>query len=476
MSLLADIDAAAADAANAEDMAGETGNIAQSCPKVTLEIGVFFDGTLNNRFNVALRNREDASYQSALSNPALLWARYKNGTRYDVKNSCGGVDRRFSSIYVQGAGSVRGEGDDMVGYATGMGRRSGVESRVLWGFRQVLARIGQSGGPPNIRKVVLDVFGFSRGAASARYFVNCIRAGRIRYDPFGVGDFREELPRGLKVEIRFLGIFDTVAAIGDASDDDNEPVNVHLKPAQVTGQIYHLVASDEYRLNFRLNRNWPSGGEYIHLPGAHSDVGGGYRDAGDAAEMSGKSRRPFRTRAEAERAQARTRAEDLARGANRADEAVFVREGWLTANETQGGIVRKMSPIRAVTSYSHAMQSMVTRYYYDEWLALDRPWVRVGLSRIALHMMHERAMRFVNGAFLPLPTSDPNYVIPAALRPYEAEIRSGRLSGARRAQVLRNFGHVSMKDGAWISGNRLGHRPAANHIRGWAPNIPGRAI
>lgn len=275
MTKLVDIDLLAADVANNADMAGQTGNIAQTCPKVTLEVGLFFDGTLNNRFNVALRNREDDSYQAALTNPALLWALYKNGPAFDVKNSCGGTDRAFSSIYIEGTGSLQNEADDMIGYGTGMGKRSGVESRVLQGFERLLREIGAQGGPPSIKKVVLDVFGFSRGATAARYFVNCIRARRIRYDPVGRGDFTAVLPEDLTVEIRFLGIFDTVAALGVPFNDNNGDVNVHLKTAQVTGQIYHLVASEEYRLNFRLNRNWEGGGDYDFVPGAHSDVGGG---------------------------------------------------------------------------------------------------------------------------------------------------------------------------------------------------------
>ena len=476
MNALVDIDSWAAAAASDAGMAGETGNIAQTCPKVTLEVGVFFDGTLNNRFNVALNNRDDQqSYTNALSNPALLWRYYKHGSEYDVRNSCGGVDRTFRSIYVEGPGSTRGEDDSAIGYATGMGA-TGVEARVLEGFRNLLRQIGLAGGAPNIRKVVLDVFGFSRGAAGARYFVNCIRARRIRYDPWGIGDFTETLPEGLEVEIRFLGIFDTVAAIGDARDDDNDPVNVHLKTAQVTGQIYHLVASDEYRVNFRLNRNWEGGGEYFHLPGAHSDIGGGYRDASDSAPLSGKSRRVFSTRATAEAAQARARAEDLAPGANRQAEAVFVREGWLRANETEGGIVRKFSPVEEIVTYTEYGTEPSVYYAYDEWLALDRPWVEIGLSRVALHMMHERAMQFVNGAFLPLPTDDENYVIPAGLKPYEAEIRSGSLSASRRAEVLRGYGHVSMKDGSLFGSDYWGHRPMRGHIRGEAPNQSGRAI
>lgn len=476
MTKLVDIDALAADAANDAGMAGQTGNIAQTCPKVTLEVGVFFDGTLNNRFNVALRNREDDSYQAALTNPALLWALYKNGPAFDVKNSCGGTDRAFRSIYVEGAGSVAGEADDSIGYATGTGRRSGVESRVLQGFERLLREIGAQGGPPSIKKVVLDVFGFSRGAASARYFVNCIRARRIRYDPVGRGDFTAALPNDLTVEIRFLGIFDTVAAIGLASNDDNDPVNVHLKTAQVTGQIYHLVASEEYRVNFRLNRNWAGGGDYLYVPGAHSDVGGGYRDPGQASELSGTTRHVLHSRAAAEAEQAAKRRADSAPGARSQAEEVFVQEGWLNADEAEGGIMRQMSPIREELVPGGRSGRPMKVYVYNEKLVLNRPWVQVGLSRVALRMMHEAALRNVNGALLQLPKNNDNYDIPPGLAPYEAEIRSNSLSGARRRAVLRNYGHVSMKDGSLLTSQWWGHRPRKLHKRGEAPNQPGKAI
>jgi hypothetical protein len=121
-------------------------------------------------------------------------------------------------------------------------------------------------------------------------------------------------------------------------------VNVHLKTAQVTGRIYHLVADDEYRVNFRLNRNWPGGGDHQALPGAHSDVGGGYRDPGDAAPFSGIARRQ-RTPAPWPRPIRPPSTVPTAPGANSAAEAVFVDEGWLNADETEGGIMRQMSPI-----------------------------------------------------------------------------------------------------------------------------------
>jgi hypothetical protein len=91
-------------------------------------------------------------------------------------------------------------------------------------------------------------------------------------------------------------------------------------------------------------------------------------------------------------------------------------------------------------------------------------------------MMYEAAVAHVDGAFLELPTTDPNYVIPSRLRPYEAAIRSGQLRGDARNFVLRNYGHVSMKDGALLSGDRLGHQPEANRQRVEYANVPGQAV
>ncbi|ARC89603.1 phospholipase effector Tle1 domain-containing protein [Rhodovulum sp. MB263] len=462
-----------ADAVASTISSGGVGNISQSCPKVILELGVFFDGTLNNRYNVIAQSREDASYQNALSNPALLYDRYKNGPVHDEPKSESGNARSFRAIYVEGPGSTRGEEDDMTGYAFGQGRKSGVETRVLWGFKQVRQQIGLMGGPPALEKVVIDVFGFSRGAAAARHFVNSIRAGRAVYDPWGIGDYEETLPRGLTVELRFVGIFDTVAAIGTATDDDNDPLNIHLRSDQVTHRIYHLTAGDEYRRNFRLNRNLPGGGDSFELPGAHSDVGGGYRDPGDLAPLESTRRRMFSSREEAEAARSAELPDDFAELRQ-----IFVREGWISPDETEGGVVRDLSPIEeSVVVVRYGLETFRRHLFsYDERIFLDRPWVQLGLSRIALHMMHEAAADHVEGALLDLPTENEDYRIPEALGPYEARIRSGSLTGQERAFVLRNFGHVSMKGGASLSGERLGHAPEEDHVRIEYPNRPGLAV
>lgn len=63
---------------------------------------------------------------------------------------------------------------------------------------------------PSPGSVVVDVFGFSRGAAAARHFINKLLA----------------LNLGRPLRVGFVGLFDTVAAIGSAADgldtsDDN---------------------------------------------------------------------------------------------------------------------------------------------------------------------------------------------------------------------------------------------------------------
>ncbi len=136
-----------------------------------------------------------------------------------------------------------------------------------------------------IAKIQFDVFGFSRGAAAARHFANRV----MEQDPAiasaiekGIrGDFYDGKPSG---EVRFLGLFDTVAAIGgisnffDINGRSNPRVKLELRPS-VAKKVFQITAMNEYRYNFSLNSiqgMWPE----LALPGAHSDIGGGYNPVG----------------------------------------------------------------------------------------------------------------------------------------------------------------------------------------------------
>ena len=451
-------------AAAADTGAGEIGNVSQSCPKVKLEIGVFFDGTNNNAVNSMIGGSE-GSYANARSNVALLSVLYKNSTREWVRNSCGGYALKYSRIYMAGIGTETGEEDHTFpGSALGMGA-TGVESRVY----EACIRVGQevrrlSPGDPAV-ELTMDVFGFSRGAAAARYFVNCFRQGYIEYDRYFVNRRRAEIIRGLTVKFRFIGIFDTVAAIGYGQNDWNWPVNVHLKTAQAD-RIQHLTARNEFRQNFRLNKNTPGGGDTRALPGAHSDVGGGYRDAGDEVMIQNARTLSFPRRETA--ADARGRLLSRAASQRAADEAIWIREGWINPGETTGGVVANATPVASRSEYS-LMGGATTVYHFRFDKRLSRPWVQIGLSRIPLRIMYDKAKE----AGVPFRAfgSTGEYTVPPGLRPVASKlVGGGSLTAAENRFVLRNYGHISANIGA------IGMSPEDDHVRVEYDNRASRAV
>jgi len=425
------------------------GNIAQTCPAVTLEIGVFFDGTGNNAANVRGPSSDYSdSYNSALSNVVLLNDLYLSDRKYWTPNSCGYAIKR-DQIYNPGIGTTAGQSDwrpaNKVGAAVGMGP-TGVEARVFDACVEVGKRVKKLSPGVEPTEVVLDVFGFSRGAAAARHFVNCFRQGFIEYDALDysllggvhVDRNRAALPAGRNVRIRFIGIFDTVAAIGLGTNDDNGAVNVHLSAAQADG-IMHLVAENEYRENFRLNHNTPGGGPFQTCTGAHSDVGGGYAGTGSEALVEESRTRTFHSRADAEAA----RAADAARAtADRtATESFYVNEGWIDRGDPRGGLINEPGPI--TERRAPGVAGFVSKIYsYTTAARLNRPWVQPGLSHIPLAMMHAAAI--AGGVPLdPLPTSG-DYACPEGLAPMARLIRAGETpSTDMKRAALRDFGHMS---------------------------------
>lgn len=275
---------------------------------ITLRIGVFFDGTGNNAGNSAIGAQcrasdiglgeveaqavaqrcevhhldPDSSYGNDVSN---IWRLYELYRDEPVPK-----DSRTPSIlrvYVTGAGTTTGKKDTLFpGQALGRGD-TGVLAKVDEGFSlitQALDTFQQANPGSSLGTLELDIFGFSRGAAAARHFANQVlqrasgplgalhRHGKFTPDP----DF--EWDRDLI--INFIGLFDTVAAIGgwedwaDPSDAMNGGIDLHLA-SNAARQVVHLVARDEHRLNFALNRVSSPHREIV-LPGAHSDLGGGY--------------------------------------------------------------------------------------------------------------------------------------------------------------------------------------------------------
>jgi len=123
------------------------------------------------------------------------------------------------------------------------------------------------------KKKYLDVFGFSRGAALARHFVNMVKY--LKIPDKTNGGFHD-------IELRFLGIFDTVGSFGLPGNMIDSGFDFHLDRDFVKRTV-HLTAEHEKRGLFDLTSIKKSNNETLpgtclekSFPGAHSDVGGGY--------------------------------------------------------------------------------------------------------------------------------------------------------------------------------------------------------
>lgn len=135
-----------------------------------------------------------------------------------------------------------------------------------------------------IKEIKFDIFGFSRVAAAARHFSNRVfkkdeflsaslsqALGKVEYKQI------QSFPTG---KCRFIGLFDTVAAVGTLSDGfsphDSKNGDVELNlPIGISEHVFQITAMHECRYNFSLNSVKPAYPE-ISLPGVHSDIGGGY--------------------------------------------------------------------------------------------------------------------------------------------------------------------------------------------------------
>lgn len=143
---------------------------------------------------------------------------------------------------------------------------------------------------PKIERIRVSIFGFSRGAAEARVFANWLKnacdvpEGMSFYNPRGDGILRLA---GIKVDIDFMGLFDTVASAGIAQSVPGEAWDGHgawarkqdMEIPNYVSRCVHMVGAHEVRGSFPLDLIDGPNYEEIVYPGVHSDVGGGYKPA-----------------------------------------------------------------------------------------------------------------------------------------------------------------------------------------------------
>jgi hypothetical protein len=275
--------------------------------QISLRIGVFFDGTGNNASNSALgalcgaqnpvraedldasckpyMSDPDSSYGNDITNIRKLSEIYKDD---QILANTGSKNQISRVLYIYGVGTKPGQKDSLLGSGTGRGS-TGVEGCVQNAFvriKELLNDIAIENSGHEISFLTFDAFGFSRGAAAARHFANEIVRGKQGplgpalqnnakvFGPYFLGTYSHDINMG------FIGLFDTVASVagvsnlGNVSSAITPGINLRL-PSRYFRNVVHLVARDEYRANFALSSVSPEHTE-ITLPGAHSDIGGGY--------------------------------------------------------------------------------------------------------------------------------------------------------------------------------------------------------
>lgn len=142
--------------------------------------------------------------------------------------------------------------------------------------------------PGIVRHIYLSTFGFSRGSAQARVFINWL-IKLCKLD----AELTQQKANGMTLagfplSIDFLGIFDTVASVGVANIAPFADGHAAWADAEVSlaipsevAKCVHLVAAHEQRRCFPMDsiyndHSMPENGEEIVFPGVHSDLGGGY--------------------------------------------------------------------------------------------------------------------------------------------------------------------------------------------------------
>lgn len=234
--------------------------------------GVFFDGTGNNK---------NSAEFGPITNVAKLFNLYDPTIPRDYQIGVGTGD--YESAVTHGS--------------TGKGVAARVDSAY-----QALVRFYNSDEARNLRATdpekweeakQIDVFGFSRGSTEARVFANKLKAEGIPNQEdtyqkevwvgYGSNIRREKrtFTRNFKsVDVRFMGLYDTVDARGVPFLSTPQS-DLAIDPKFVRNTV-HLVAANEYRMNFdsvsacqSATSCAPNIHEYF-IPGAHSDIGGSY--------------------------------------------------------------------------------------------------------------------------------------------------------------------------------------------------------
>lgn len=286
------------------------------------------------------------------SNPAILSSLYysKASSNSEEKEN---IKNKFLHVYIEGSGAngfqaenkivdfiINGKAVKGLGFGVGP---TGVVAKVSKAIEYVGQRVEkeENNAFTKIKYIHFYVFGFSRGSACARLLSYIVardagdEVGTLKKDEGGLikknaeKEFKKYLPHKFfkngkvsflsdyngKMDVDFLGIYDTVSAIGFLKEEDINKEgdghvnslrylflsdsdfwdNFHRENVDCNGlysptlshvkSTCHICALDEFRANFALTDigDAANNKENIELfiPGCHSDIGGGYTESDD---------------------------------------------------------------------------------------------------------------------------------------------------------------------------------------------------
>lgn len=260
----------------------------QEKKKLKLRLSISFDGTLNNRTNTESRLANNKAYKDAKSSWFQTMRGY--GSYENAVSNVGKFDRYVDQasgydktipLYIEGIGTENGSTDSFLGKAMGDGE-TGIVGKARKALNEILFKVMDEyeQGEISFELISLDLFGFSRGAAAARHFINHVLD---ETDYYGI-----KLSRRLssaqyeneKIEVSFVGLYDTVSSFGIPLEHKYNSRILRLNAVSFAKKTVQLAAAEEHRENFSLTNIDSAGGKgkEVFLPGVHSDIGGGYID------------------------------------------------------------------------------------------------------------------------------------------------------------------------------------------------------
>lgn len=428
--------------------------------QLALRIGVFFDGTGNNATNTALgmacgahhpirKEDLDASCKPYMADPDSSYGNdvtniKKLSELYSAPPSPEGSGLRkqaFRRLYIEGIGTDAGKEDSLLGAGAGRGA-TGVSGKVQEAISRIRGLVDELiGQNPDceISGLTFDSFGFSRGAAAARHFANEVVRGKQgplqtaldntkAFSSTFRGHYQQDINMG------FIGLFDTVAAVGGLANlgyirSSIAPwLDLYLSPKHFSN-VVHLVARDEVRANFPLSTVKPDHTEIV-LPGAHSDIGGGYLTEAEECVLIA----PMQALTTAQGVDVGTTS--IYRDAELAKQRL-INDGW------PGSMLEIVTPEAQLLPVDSQDRLAPRQQRVYAGLQLRRQ-IRGELSRVYLRVMYELAKQ--GGVrFDEIDQHDPNYALPTELDPLCARFSAGdyQITPAEAGMLRNRYIHTS---------------------------------